>query len=1033
MNKLRKHYWFTYVLQAGLIVLYVLLTKLALAFFSVNGTVMIVWPPDWLAFAILLIGGKRYLPGIFIGSLLASVMMGSSASASVLIASGNTLGVLAGIYFLDHVAGFNRSMTHISDYMLLGIAAVISGCVYALISTSALMMTGFLTHAAFILDFLHLWKRETLGIILATPIILAWQQIPNGWFKKERFLETTVCFGLAFLAGQIIFMDWFHDVLGVYAKAYLMFIFITWSAVRFGRQGVFVVISFTAVQALLGAVHGMGFFAADIAKTDLTNLWFYMLVLTDVGLALDFVVCELRLAERRERFRNQVLELLANNAPLSEVLQFIVTSVENENADTLCCILLMDNEGEHLFSGANSTIPDFYNSAMHSANVDIGVANYDDAHAVQRIIVENIPDYEHTTLYQKLAAQVALHSGLLEPIYSHSGKVLGTIAIYPREADIATNDDILLIKQVAHIAGSAIDQSLINDELQLAMLIYQNSSEAMAVTNANGVVITINPAFSQMTGYSFDDVSGKNIKVLSSGRQDKHFYAGMWQAINTTGFWQGEILNKLKNDEIYTEWLTINTVTSENGSIHSRVAIFSDITHKKQADELIWKQANFDMLTGLPNRSMLLDRLSQAMKKSTRANAPLALIFLDLDRFKEVNDTLGHSAGDSLLKEAAQRLLSCVRESDTVARQGGDEFVIILDKLDDLVSIERIANNLLIRLEEPFHLGHEVVYISASIGITMFPNDATDIDELLKNADQAMYFSKNTGRNRYSYFTRPMDTEAKSRMRLINDLHNALANSQFSIHYQPIVDLSTGAINKAEALIRWQHPQRGLISPAEFIPVAEETGLINEIGEWVFHEAARQVAIWRASHNHAFQISINKSPLQFLHKNKSHGDWIAHLNTLELPGQSIVVEITEGLLLDGNTSITDQLLEFRDAGIQVSLDDFGTGYSSLSYLQKFDIDYLKIDQSFVRNLSPNSSNMALCEAIIVMAHKLGIKVIAEGIETQAQCDFLTAAKCDYGQGYLFSRPVPANEFEENILYFPELIVATQVNHYEVTH
>ena len=268
---------------------------------------------------------------------------------------------------------------------------------------------------------------------------------------------------------------------------------------------------------------------------------------------------------------------------------------------------------------------------------------------------------------------------------------------------------------------------------------------------------------------------------------------------------------------------------------------------------------------------------------------------------------------------------------------------------------------------------------------------------------------------------------------MINDLHNALADNQFSIHYQPIVDLSTGAINKAEALIRWQHPQRGLISPAEFIPVAEETGLINEIGEWVFHEAARQVAIWRASHNHAFQISINKSPLQFLHKNKSHGDWISHLNTLELSGQSIVVEITEGLLLDGNTSITDQLLEFRDAGIQISLDDFGTGYSSLSYLQKFDIDYLKIDQSFVRNLSPNSSNMALCEAIIVMAHKLGIKVIAEGIETQAQCDFLTAAKCDYGQGYLFSRPVPANEFEESILYLPELVVATQVNHYEVTH
>ncbi|MDO9365275.1 MAG: EAL domain-containing protein [Methylotenera sp.] len=997
-----------------MIVLYVILTKVVLIFFSVNGSVMIVWPPSWLAFAILLIGGKKYLPSIFIGAFIASVMMGSSVSISIFVASGNTLGVLAGALFLARIAHFNRSLTHLSDYMWLGIAAVVSGCVYALIGTSSLLLTGLLTPKTFTLDFLHLWERDTLGIILATPIILAWQQIPRGWFKQERVAEAVACFGLAFFAGQIIFMDWFHDTLGVYANAYLMFVFVTWSAVRFGRHGVFLVISITGVQALLGAIQGIGFFAIDIENTDLTNLWLYMLVLTDVGLALDFVMFELRRAERRERSRNQVLELLAKNTPLNEVLQFIVCSVEKENADMLCCILLVDNVAEHLFTGAAADMPDFYNSMAHSAEIDIAFTNCGgDAHAEKHIIVENIQSHPYVTLYQKLSVQISLHSGLLEPIYSHSGKALGTIGIYRRKADIsASDDDVLLIKQVANIVGAAIDQSLINDELQLALLIYQNSSEAMAVTGADGTVITINPAFTKFTGYTPDEVIGKNIKILSSGRQDKKFYQAMWHAINTTGFWQGEILNQRKNGEIYTEWLTINTVTNENGSVHRRVAIFSDITNKKEADDLIWKQANFDMLTGLPNRSMFLDRLNQAIKKSLRTNLPLALIFLDLDRFKEVNDTLGHNAGDNLLKEATRRLLSCVRESDTVARLGGDEFVIVLDKLDDLSSIERIAKNLLIKLDEPFYLENEVAYISASIGITLFPNDAADANELLKNADQAMYFSKNTGRNRYSYFTRPMEATAKNRSRLINDLHFALTEGQFCLHYQPIVDLSTGAIDKAEALIRWQHPQRGLVSPAEFIPIAEETGLINDIGEWVFHEAVQQVAIWRTSKNPAFQISINKSPVQFLNKNKTHADWISHLRSLDLPGQCIVVEITEGLLLDNNTSITGQLLEFRDAGMQVSLDDFGTGYSSLSYLQKFDIDYLKIDQSFVRNLSSNSSNMVLCEAIIVMAHKLGMKVIAEGIETQEQRDLLTAAKCDYGQGYLFSKPVPAIEFEK---------------------
>jgi len=452
------------------------------------------------------------------------------------------------------------------------------------------------------------------------------------------------------------------------------------------------------------------------------------------------------------------------------------------------------------------------------------------------------------------------------------------------------------------------------------------------------------------------------------------------------------------------------------------VGTLTDISRLKESEEVIWNQANFDSLTGLPNRRMFYDRLEQEVKKTHRTGLNLALIFLDLDRFKEVNDTLGHDQGDILLKEASKRLLRCVRESDTVARLGGDEFIIILGDLDDAGIVERVAQKILAELLEPFKLDREIAYVAASLGVTFYPEDAKNLDDLMKNVDQAMYAAKNLGGNRYSYFTPSMQVSAQARMQMANDLRSAIADEQFWLVYQPIVELKSGRITKAEALVRWHHPTRGMISPAEFIPVAEDTGLIIEIGEWVFHEAVNQVNFWRKTISKDFQISINKSPAQFHNEIKLPNTWFEYLAELGLPGQSVVVEITEGLLLDASEHVTKRLLEFRDAGVQVSLDDFGTGYSSLSYLKKFDIDYLKIDKSFVANLAPDSDDLALCEAIIVMAHKLGIKVIAEGVETAVQSDLLLAAGCDFGQGYFFSRPVKAEEFERLFTDLPEALL-----------
>jgi len=558
------------------------------------------------------------------------------------------------------------------------------------------------------------------------------------------------------------------------------------------------------------------------------------------------------------------------------------------------------------------------------------------------------------------------------------------------------------------------DRKKAEEELQMASLVYQTSNEAMTVTDEHGTILAVNLAFTKLTGYSATEVIGKNPRILQSGHHGKDFYETMWNALNTSGQWKGKIWNRRKNGDIYPEWLRINSTFNKDGSVHRRVALFSDITKEKELEELLWQHADIDLMTGLPNRRMFLHTLAQEIKKANRTTAPMALLVMDLDNFKVVNDTLGHVMGDLLLTDASKRLVSCVRNSDTVAHLGADDFTIILCDLQSPDSVERVALDVLQKLSAPFQLGDKLAYISVSIGIAVYPSDATRPDNLLMNANQALDMAKRQGKNRYHYFTAAMQEIAQARLKLKNDLHSAIKNNELRVYYQPIVELKTGFIHKAEALVRWQHPLRGMISPAEFIPVAEETGQIIEIGDWVFREAARQVKHLREFYEPQFQISVNKSPVQFRQNGSQHKKWFDYLQELNLPGESIIIEITEGLLMDVGANVTDRLDAFRYAGVQLSLDDFGTGYSSLSYLKRYALDYLKIDQSFVRNLSKESEDVALCEAIIVMAHKLGIKVIAEGVETEAQRLILAEAGCDYAQGYLFSKPVSGDDFETYI-------------------
>ena len=448
----------------------------------------------------------------------------------------------------------------------------------------------------------------------------------------------------------------------------------------------------------------------------------------------------------------------------------------------------------------------------------------------------------------------------------------------------------------------------------------------------------------------------------------------------------------------------------DHNKVVAVTGIGRDISAQKLSEAQIWRQANFDSLTTLANRRFFYHSLEERIKQTRRGSVPFALLLVDLDKFKAINDTLGHAMGDQLLIEAARRMNLCVREVDTLGRLGGDEFGVLLSDLSVPNSIERVAQCILSALATPFYLASEKVFITASIGITRCPSDAIDSKNLLKYADQALFEAKHAGRGCYRHFSHDLDEKAEARMRMTNALHDALEGNEFRIHYQPIIDLVTGKIEKVEALIRWQHPHLGLVNPKDFIGEAERSGLIVEIGDWMFKQATLQQQLWRQRFGTGFQVSVNLSPAQFRLAGVLGKTWLAHLKTLPADN-CLAIEITEGLLLDASDDVIHTLQALRETGIKIVIDDFGTGYSSLQYIKKFGVDFLKIDQSFVQGMMGDFKDRALCETIIDLAHKLGIKTIAEGVETAGQRDFLVSSGCDYAQGYLISVPLDRQALE----------------------
>ncbi|HJS15457.1 MAG TPA: EAL domain-containing protein [Rheinheimera sp.] len=570
------------------------------------------------------------------------------------------------------------------------------------------------------------------------------------------------------------------------------------------------------------------------------------------------------------------------------------------------------------------------------------------------------------------------------------------------------------LKMLATALGNAVKRQQFESSLQQAAAVFESTREGIMVTDASNRIIQVNQSLLHMLGYEESEVIGNTPAMFSSGRHDQAFYSQMWQELAEQGHWQGEVWNRRKNGEIYPELLSINTILDASQQVSHYVAVFADITQLKASEQELAYLAHHDVLTDLPNRLLMSSRLQNAVDLAKRDQHQFAVLMMDLDRFKYINDSFGHPAGDELLKLVAASLKHRLRDIDTVARFGGDEFIILLEQLHQSEDAARFATQLINDMSQPWLLSNNAeVRIGASIGISLYPDHGTEGETLLSNADAALYRAKEQGRGRFAYYSDDLTLYARQRIDLEARLRGALAQNQFLVYYQPQTDIKTGRIVGAEALVRWNDPVEGLIPPGRFIPIAEDTGLIGAIGDWVLAQTCRQGALWRKAGLPDLKLAVNLSSHQF-----SHGDIGAQtaqiLKDTGFPAELLELELTESAIMSREQQAELVLSDLHNMGVNLAIDDFGTGYSSFAYLQRYQLDVLKIDKSFVDDVADNSESQAIVTAIISMAHILGLKALAEGVEQQAQLDYLSLQGCDYYQGYLCSKPLPADDFEQLI-------------------
>ncbi|MCK7593196.1 bifunctional diguanylate cyclase/phosphodiesterase [Pseudomarimonas salicorniae] len=972
-------------LGRGLVVAsaYVALGVLGVSLPAIGDFVALLWLPSGIALAALRRWGRQYWPFVWLGSFAVNSWIGGDLLAGAWIASGGTAAAWVGALLLRGVRFDTDAVSARSLWWLALPVALGCSALAAINGSLALWVLGFLPASDLALGMLGWCLGDAAGVLLGgLPLLAVNREVlgrPRAWSRR---FELALGFVLA------IAMALSHDALafagvdlGVLPAA-----LVVWMGLRFGLfHSATLATTLAATAALDLLYHQQGEAVRDFEQ--LFGQWIggvsnaaVAMVIAALTATREQTLQALRLSERR--YRDQIE--LATEA----IVVFDVGAGHFVEANKPALELFGMSRAQLLSSSPATVSPPLQPDGRES---EAAAAAYLEEAIAGRPVSFG---WEHRRADGRPVPCEVWLSRLPDP------------------------ERVLIRALLTDVTARREAERIERENEQRWALALEASGDGVWDWHIADGMEFLTPRLKAMYGYAEDELANTPHALDSRTHPDDleemqrareaHFSGASPSYVNE---------HRIRCKDGSWKWvLSRGAVVSRDaqGRPLRMVGTHTDISERKQTEELIWRQANFDPLTGLPNRRLFRERLQAEVERCDREGGALAVMFVDLDGFKEINDTLGHEKGDQLLVEAARRIRDELRLIDVAGRLGGDEFTVLMVDRPEREEVEDLSRRLLDAVNQPFLIDQQRCFVSASIGISLYPDDARSVGELFKHADQALYAAKDRGRNRTSYFSRDLEAATEQRVRIARELRSALADSQFSLHYQPIIDLRSGVLRKVEALIRWQHPTLGQVSPAEFIPVAEQAGLINEIGDWVFETALTQAAQWRRSLHPEFQITLNVSPAQFRAEDAYLARWLQRLRAEPLPGRALVLEITEGLLLDASASPEQRLELLREAGLQVSIDDFGTGYSSLSYLHRYAIDYVKIDQSFVSGLERDPRALALCKAIIAMSHALGFQVVAEGVETGGQLALLESSGCDFAQGYYFGRPVPAADLPDSL-------------------
>ncbi|MBT0960194.1 bifunctional diguanylate cyclase/phosphodiesterase [Denitromonas iodatirespirans] len=709
-------------------------------------------------------------------------------------------------------------------------------------------------------------------------------------------------------------------------------------------------------------------------------------------------------------FQQALLGAIARGDATQETIEQLCRLKEQLVPNAVASVLVLNADADALQVLAAPSIPREACDRLHNLRPGPGAGSCGNAvFRAEPVYVSNTRTDPRWADLRSLADDFDVRACWSMPIFGAAGKVVGSLALSSFEHRAPSAFHRKLLEIGAHLIGIVLERQARDTELRLAARLFQTSQEGILITDADNRIQTVNPAFTRTTGYRPDECIGKRPSLLSSGRHDKAFYQRLWADVLNKGHWQGEIWNRRKNGDIYPEWLVISAIRDSAGEVIQHVGIFSDLSERHDTQDRIRFLATHDALTELPNRMLLEERCSQVIAWARQASHRVALLFVDVDNLKLVNDSLGHTVGDELLRSLAQRLRHCVGEKDLVSRLGGDEFIVLLDELSETEVASQVAERIIERISAPYQTDSGELVTSVSIGIAVYPDDGDDFNALLRKADAAMYQAKEAGRNTFRSHLLDTGDEALNDLTLRNGLRPALTRGEFSLHYQPIIALASGKLIGAEALLRWQHPTLGNVPPNRFIPVAELSGHIVAIGDWVLGKACQEAAGWAERGLGPLMVSVNLSPLQLRH-GSLEASVAAALSNSGLDGRWLELEITESTLMGDTDALIDQLNRLKAMGIRLAVDDFGTGYSCLAYLRRLPVDRLKIDRAFMADIGAGADDASIVRAIIQMAVGLGLGTTAEGVEHPHQHEALKALGCDEVQGYLYAHPMPAEQF-----------------------